>query len=69
MWKLKRARCTFALEKYIWSELEPIKRYWLQISTKEPWLLPKKETVCKGEITLWGWLFFYIGCDTKMLNK
>lgn len=45
------------------------KKYYIQISTKEPWIYPKKDTILEGEVTLWGWMFFYVGCDTKILDK
>lgn len=43
------------------------KRYYLQLSAVDMWWFPKKDEV--GITTLWGWLFFYIGCDTNMLKK
>lgn len=66
-WRVRRKNLTFAFEKL---EEEKIKkRYWLQLSTVEPWLLPQKRKICDDKVTLWGWLFFYVGCDTDMLKK
>lgn len=45
------------------------RKYYLQISNVDPWFIPKKDKILEGKVTLWGWLFFYIGCDSKMLKK
>lgn len=44
------------------------KSYFIQFSLKEPWFLPKRDTILGGRVTLWGWLFFYIGGDTEDLG-
>lgn len=44
-------------------------KYYFQITNKDPWFIPKKDTICDGKVTLWGWLFVYVGCDTKMLRR
>ena len=65
---LQRKSLTFNLTIYN-IKTDIAKEYWLQISTKDPWFKPKRDTVCNGKITLWGWLFFYVGCNTDMLIK
>lgn len=68
MRKLLINRGTFCLLSYN-KETSEKKKYYLQFSLINPWLLPKKGVVCNGKITLWGWLFIYVGCDTNMLKK
>lgn len=63
-----RKNLTFLLTVYN-SESKETKMYYMQYSTKDMWLIPKRDTICDGEVTLWGWLFFYIGCNTEMLSK
>ena len=63
-----RKRLTFLLTVYDLKTKED-KMYYMQYSTKDMWLIPKRDTICDGTITLWGWLFFYVGCNTEMLEK
>lgn len=44
------------------------KKYYLQISNKNPYLIPKKVEYEEG-YTLFGWLFLYFGCDTILLKN
>jgi len=66
--KILRERCTFALVIYN-VITEDLRKYYLQISRKDPWYIPRKGTIYKGKITLWGWMYFYVGCNTDMLKK
>lgn len=65
---LDSTRLTFLLNIYN-LRTEVHKGYYMQLSTKDMWLMPKRDTVCDGEVTLWGWLFFYIGCNTNMIRN
>lgn len=65
---IDRKRLTFLLTVYS-LDIEETKMYYMQFSTKDMWLRPKRDTICDGAITLWGWLIFYVGCNTDMLDK
>lgn len=47
------------------------KDYVLQITTKDPWWFPKVDrNFLNGEVTLYGWLFFYFGYfNNKRQNR
>jgi len=45
-----------------------LRTYYIQFSTKDPWYYPKKELVCDGKVMLWGWLYFFVGCDPAILK-
>lgn len=54
--RLTMLKSTFCLINY-----KTEKKYFLQFSTKDMWLLPKSELMASNTIKLYGWLFFYIG--------
>lgn len=65
---IHRTRLTFLLVVYN-LDTEEVKHYYMQFSTEDMWLKPKRDTICDGTITLWGWLIFYVGCSTEMLER
>jgi hypothetical protein len=65
--KVFRIKSTLMFMKYD-GNFDNTKSYYIQFSLKDPWWFPKKGTVCNGSVTLWGWLFFYVGCNTEQLK-
>ncbi|HSQ89778.1 hypothetical protein [Romboutsia sp.] len=68
MLKIMRKRCTWMLVNYNRAK-NTDKKYYLQFSLTDMWLVPKRDTILNGTVTLWGWLFFYVGCDTNLLKR
>lgn len=65
---INRKRLTFLLTVYS-LDTKKAGMYYMQFSTEDMWLKPKRDTICDGAITLWGWLIFYVGCNTEMLER
>lgn len=64
---LNRSSLTFGYTIYT-KATDERRSYYLQLSTEDPWWIPKRDTMSDGKVTLWGWLFFYVGCLTDMLD-
>ena len=59
-YRLTNKRGTFCL-----TNLDSGKMYFLQFSTKDPWLTPRSGLIYNNTIKLYGWLFCYVGYAVK----
>lgn len=58
-YRLTNKGSTFCL-----TNLRSEKMYFLQFSTKDPWLTPRSKLIC-DTVKVYGWLFFYVGYAVK----
>lgn len=59
----KKLSFTFEFTIYSRNYKKP-KKYYLQFSVKDMWLLPKSELILE-KIKLYGWLFIYFGYEIE----